>query len=409
MATTRQSSSAQQPYACVIGDLSMVRALGRAGIPVALVTDTLETRAVHSRYTKAIVQTPSWVDDPDAAVDALIEWGKQQAEAPILFYQGDHDLVALSKARERLVPHFRFIFPPQELVADFSDKLRFADLVEQRELPVPRTLTLKQHCNVTELLADWDDFPCVFKPAMRTNWYETIGCLQKALRIESRAELDELIPKIDVSNAAFVLQASIEGGEENIVSYHAYIRPGGEIVAEFTGQKVRTGPRLYGISSCVEITDDERVRSLGRSVVEKLDFSGVLKIDFKIDSRSGELFMLEINPRFNLWHHPAAVAGVNIPQAVYQDCIEAGSAKVTRTVRPGVRWIEPGLDFMAYREYHADGDLPLLTWLRELATADVNEGFSWRDPKPGILGIACRIKRNFHKRVLRRQNVAECG
>ncbi len=409
MATTRQSSSERKPYACVIGDISMVRALGRAGIPVALVTDTHDCRTVHSRYCKTIVDTPSWVDDPDGAVNALIEWGKQQSLPPILFYQGDHDLVALSAARERLIPYFRFVFPDQTLVADLSDKLRFAELAEARELPVPRTLALTQGSDVAESLRDWDDFPCVFKPAMRTNWYEMIGCLQKALRLETRAEMDALIPKIDVSQAAFVLQASIEGGEENIVSYHAYVRPGGEIVAEFTGRKVRTGPRLYGVSSCVEITNDERVRTLGRSVVDKLDFSGVLKIDFKIDSRNDGLYMLEINSRFNLWHHPGAVAGVNIPLAVYQDCIEPCSAPISRNARAGVRWVELGLDLMAYREYHADGDLPLSTWLKDITTAEINEGFLWRDPVPGLRAIACRLRRKFEMIVLRRQEVIDCG
>lgn len=406
---TSQTSSKRQPYACVIGDISMVRALGRAGIPVALVTDTHDCRTVHSRYCKTIVDTPSWVDDPAAAVNTLIEWGKRQSEPPVLFYQGDHDLVALSSARERLAPYFRFVFPDEKLVVDLSDKLRFAELAEERDLPVPRTLALKQGSNVKESLRDWDDFPCVFKPAMRTNWYETIGCLQKALRLETRADLDALIPKIDVSQAAFVLQASIEGGEENIVSYHAYVRPGGEIVAEFTGRKVRTGPRLYGVSSCVEITDDDNVRNLGRSVVDKLNFSGVLKIDFKIDSRNGELYMLEINSRFNLWHHPGAVAGVNIPQAVYHDCIVPGSAQISRSVRAGVRWVELGLDLMAYREYHADGDLPLSTWLKDITTADINEGFLWRDPGPGLLAIACRLRRKFEMLVLRRHEVADCG
>jgi predicted ATP-grasp superfamily ATP-dependent carboligase len=119
--------------------------------------------------------------------------------------------------------------------------------------------------------------------------------------------------------------------------------------------------------------------------------------------------MLEINSRFNLWHHPGAVAGVNIPQAVYQDCIEPGSAQISRSARADVRWIELGLDLMAFREYHADGDLPLLTWLREIATADINEGFMWQDPIPGLRGIGCRLRRNFNKRVLRREVVADCG
>ncbi len=387
----------------------MVRALGLSGIPVAVVFSGSEPEMAHSRYCRTVVTTPSWVDDPAGAVDALIEWGKQQSERPVLFYQGDHDLIALSRARDRLEPYFRFVFPPQELIEDLSDKLRFSVLAEQRDLPVPETLMLHPGSDAAEMLKQWAHFPCVFKPAMRTNWYETIGCFQKALRIESREELDALIPKMDLENVAYVLQASIEGGEENIVSYHGYVRPGGEVVAEFTGRKVRTGPRLYGMSSCVEITNDDEVRDLGRDVVRRLDFSGVLKIDFKRDSRTGRLYMLEINPRFNLWHHPGAVAGVSIPEAVYHDCIEPGSATVVGPARAGVRWINPGLDLMAFREYHADGDLPLGRWLYEIATAEVNEGFQLRDPMPGLYGLAGRVRRRLGKLLPRRAVAADFG
>ena len=46
--------------------------------------------------------------------------------------------------------------------------------------------------------------------------------------------------------------------------------------------------------------------------------TGVAKLDFKRD-RSGKLHLFEINPRFTLWHHAAAIAGVNIPALVYAD------------------------------------------------------------------------------------------
>src|SRR5207237_8203716 len=116
------------------------------------------------------------------------------------------------------------------------------------------------------------------------------------------------------------------------------IRPGGQMVADFTGRKLRTAPRLHGFSTYVEITDDDEVRRLGRSILEKLGFSGVAKLDFKRDSSDDQLYLLEINPRFNLWHHAGAVAGVSIPALVDQDCVEPAPARAARPVRPGERW-----------------------------------------------------------------------
>jgi predicted ATP-grasp superfamily ATP-dependent carboligase len=173
------------------------------------------------------------------------------------------------------------VLPSTELVEDLTDKVRFFALARRHDLLVPDTLAVPVGGGASKVLQHWDHFPCVCacvcvcKPTMRTeNRYEFTGSYQKALHIETRGDLESLLPKIEASNMRFLIQASVEGGEENIVSYHAYVRPSGEIVAEFTGHKVRTAPKLYGRSTYVEITNDREVRDLGRATVAKLGFSG---------------------------------------------------------------------------------------------------------------------------------------
>ena len=43
------------------------------------------------------------------------------------------------------------------------------------------------------------------------------------------------------------------------MSYHVYVDERGEILGEFTGQKLRTYPREYGDSTALEITSDDEV------------------------------------------------------------------------------------------------------------------------------------------------------
>ncbi|HZN40841.1 MAG TPA: ATP-grasp domain-containing protein [Planctomycetota bacterium] len=377
----------------MIGDISLVRALGMRGLPVAVVTEDRSAKCTRSRYCRTVVTTPGWMTEPDGAIAALIAWAKWQPAPPVLFYQGDHDLLAVSRARERLARCFRFVLPDQELVEDLVDKRRFAALADRRGLPVPDTMTIPEGSNAADVLQRWHRFPCVLKPAIRSNWYELISSHQKALRIETRTELELLLRRFEADIARFLLQECIEGGEENLLSYHAYVRPGGEIVAEFTGRKIRTSPMRYGLSTYVEITDDDEVRRLGRETIEKLGFSGVLKIDCKRDAGNGRLYMLEINPRFNLWHHPATVAGVGIPEAVYWDCVAPDRVKPMRPARKGVRWMVPISDFKASREYRAAGQLSRARWLFELLTVDVNEGFRIGDPFPVLADLAKLLKR----------------
>jgi predicted ATP-grasp superfamily ATP-dependent carboligase len=375
-----------KPLACVVGDLSLVRALGRSGIPVALAATEPDSRIARSRYCAALVRTPSWVDEPDAALGALIAWAIEERVAPVLFYQGDHDLLAVSRGRQRLAPHLRFVLPPAALVEEVVDKLRFSAFAERHRLPVPLTLNLHRGSVLAGEVRGWDRFPCVLKPATRSRRFAQYAESQKALRVESAAEFAGLLALIDGHETDFVVQEAIAGSEERVVSYHAYVRPGGEVMGEFTGRKIRTAPPLYGISTYVEITDDAEVRRLGRWVLERIGFCGVVKIDFKRDARTERLYLLEINPRFNLWHHAGAAAGVSIPALVYRDCVEPGSARRAGPARSGVRWMNARDDWRAF-------DGPPARWLAEMLTVHVNESLLWRDPLPAaddVRGIVAR-------------------
>jgi predicted ATP-grasp superfamily ATP-dependent carboligase len=380
---------AGEPMACVVGDLSMVRALGRDGVPVAVATSDPASKVKLSRYCKAEVRTPGWVDEPEAALGALVAWGREQRDAPVVFYQGDHDMLALSRGRSRLAPHLRCVLPPAELVEEVSDKLRFAALAERERLPVPFTLTLRRGSAIAAELARWDRFPCVLKPCMRSPRFAQLAQNQKAMRIRGAAAMDAALAVIESQDTDFVIQEAIEGGEECIESYHAYIRPGGEVMGDFTGRKIRTAPRLYGFSTYVEITDDDEVRRLGRSILERIGFSGVAKIDFKRDPRTRRLYLLEINPRFNLWHHAGAAAGVSIPALVYRDCIEPGSARPAGRARAGVRWVNAHADWQAFEGSPA-------RWIVEMLGADVNESFLARDPLPALDDILGILHRKLH-------------
>ena len=348
------------------------------------------------------MRTSSWVDEPERAVAEVVSWASQQPQPPVAFYQGDHDLLALSRQRASLAPHLRCVLPPAALVENLVDKLRFAALAARLLLPAPHTVTLERSEPGAEAkAAGWKHFPCVLKPAVRTRWFGSplLGERgnQKALLIRDRAELERALPLLAAHETDFILQAAISGSEDRILSYHAYVRPGGEVVAEFTGRKVRTAPRTHGLSTYVEITDDPEVKRVGRSVLARIDFAGVVKIDFKRSVDDERLYLLEINPRFNLWHHPGTVAGVCLPELVYQDCLEPGSARAPGPVRSGVRWIAPREDLRALDEHRAAGELSRIGWLRQVLAADINEDLSLRDPLPGLFELAGIAQRRFER------------
>jgi D-aspartate ligase len=177
-----------------------------------------------------------------------------------------------------------------------------------------------------------------------------------------------------------LVQQLVPGPESAIESYHAYIAASGAIAGEFTGRKIRTYPVDYGLSSAVEITELPDVADLGRDVLRRLGLRGVAKVDFKRDSRR-RLHLLEVNPRFNLWHHPAAVAGVNLPALVHADLTGSRRPPGRRATRH-VIWCAPLLDV---RAAYATGTPPL-AWLRWARRCRAVSGLAWDDPLPFLRG-----------------------
>jgi predicted ATP-grasp superfamily ATP-dependent carboligase len=349
-----------------------------------------------SRYVRRTLVAPNSVTDPEGLIRELCRFASSLSTRPVLFVDNDDDLLFLSRNRDRLSRCFRFALPDSELLEDLVDKRRFAALAKRLKLPTPETHVIAQGTATDDpRVRTWSRFPCILKPGLRTHWAGTqlahhrIAGTQKAICLKSHAELQALAPALENHPSDFILQPLIEGGEEQIVSYHAYVA-NGAVIGDFTGRKVRTVPREYGFSTYIRITDDERVRETGRDVVARLRFGGVVKLDFKEDARDGRPYLLEANPRFNLWHHPGAVAGVNLPALVYQDLVSPGGAKPhTRRARADVRWMWAFADL---QEYRAAGQLDAMRWLGEFARADVVEDLCWSDPLPGVARLVSRLR-----------------
>jgi D-aspartate ligase len=183
-------------------------------------------------------------------------------------------------------------------------------------------------------------------------------------------------PQLSALGLELLAQEFVHGSEARIESYHCYVDQQGRIAGEFTGRKIRTYPLRFGHTTALEITDAADVRGQGRNIVERLSLSGVAKLDFKRDMQ-GNLRLLEINPRFTLWHHPGALAGVNIPALVYADLTGSPRPAPAR-LKAGLRWCRPWKDFPAARE----AGEPLLAWARWTIGCQAKSTLSFDDPLP---------------------------
>jgi D-aspartate ligase len=376
------ASSARAALACVMGDMDLLRPLALAGVPCAVVSRP-GVPSLYSRYARSRLVWDDYSGDSERLLDALVGFGAAQTEPPVLYYEEDAQALFVSRHRERLAKGFRFVAAEPNLVEDLLDKARFQALAERSGLPVPPGRRVDPAAIEPAHLGL--RFPLVVKPLTRLDrWNEAFG-LSKALYAENADALRALWPQLRALGLELVAQEFIRGSEARIESYHCYVDRQGSIAGEFTGRKIRTYPLRFGHTTALEITDAADVRGLGRDIVERLSLSGVAKLDFKRDMQ-GNLQLLEINPRFTLWHHPGALAGVNIPALVYADLTGSSRPSPAR-LKAGLRWCRPWKDFPAAREQ----GVPLSAWTRATLGCEATSTLSFDDPLPFLRATLYRL------------------
>ncbi len=369
-------------HAVLMGDRDLAAPLAAVGVGVTLVCQpTAATR--YSRYLHG------WLDDPrpdeDALAAALVRHAGQTAGPVALYYQSDEELLFVSRRRTELAAAgLLFVVPSADLVESLVDKSAFAELADRLRLPVPATTVLDPASGVRGLRGL--GLPLIVKPLRRADaWGEEFA--QKAVLVDREADLARILETLAPHHAQVLAQVPVSGPESRIESYHAYVDTAGALAGEFTGRKVRTLPAAFGHSTAVQTTDSADVRDLGRAVVERIGLRGVVKVDFKRDP-DGRLWLLEVNPRYNLWHHVGAAAGVNLPAMVWADLVGlprpgAGPA------RAGVTWAHVERDWKAARQVGMGN----LAWLRWVVSCDTRTGLDPADPLPIVAKALSLVRR----------------
>lgn len=379
--------SPERPPVFLLGGLNLVRPLGFARIPTIVVSPDPRAAALSSRYCTGRCLVPP-LENKAMMAEALMEAGDRVASAlggrAPLFYGNDDYLELVHTYREEFSRRFLLQLNDPEVTCALIDKDRFARLARDRGLPVPRTLT-------------WGDAgadsmgevegPVLVKPKSAVDWEESpvhrllLGGQGKALVFENGRKLMEH-PQAARLRDQLTIQEFIPGGDDHLWSFHGFADEESNVLASFIGRKVRTFPASTGASSFLEMAYDDNLEAVGRDIVARVPLKGPFKIDLKRDPRNGRLYMLEINARFNLWHHMAARNGINLPLVAY-DYLVRGTRPAGSRYRTAYKWLDFRLDWQAFRELSDRGELSLMRWLGSLLLSrKVYSVFSWTDPVP---------------------------
>ena len=342
-ATLERESPLPAPGGALIigGDyrgLGVVRSLGRAGVPVWVLTDEHRLAAI-SRYSRRDLPFPVAADDETQAAFLLDLAGRSGLRGWALFPTGDETAALIARHHDVLAAHYALTTPPWPVLRWTYDKRLTHELAATVGVASPWTGYPASRAEVAALACD---FPVILKPAAKP--VANALTMVKAWRVDSR---EELLARYDeacrlLPPELLMVQELIPGGDDCQFSYAALCVEGRPLVS-ITVRRARQWPMDFGrASTFVETIAEPEVAGAARGLIAAMGYQGLVELEFMRDPRSGVLKLIDINPRVWGWHSLGRRAGVDFPALQWR--LLRGEAVAERQAAAGVRWVRMTTD-----------------------------------------------------------------
>lgn len=347
-ATTDRSGAGNNPPVFVMNPyytgLGIARCLHGHSIKVIGLTSERDAPGVRSRYFDAIVEVPSGRDEPEALCARLLELGATLDQRPLLVPTRDIDVVFLHDHFESLSRYYVLMQPRHSPIMAMMDKYALAQMADRVGIESPRTVV----CLSLEELREKAGrlrFPVIMKPRFAYQWrkqgiWNRVGA-QKAIIAESTEELEAHYRRIASALNEVLVQEFIPGEDCDIVVCCGYMDERGELLGHFTARKLRQDPPLVGTGCAVEAVEVAPIVESTRELLRAFRYCGMAEVEYKRDPRSGQYFLIEINPRHWDQHELGRLVGVNLSLIAYLHLTGHTHAPQAPVYRAGARsrWI----------------------------------------------------------------------
>ena len=310
---------------CSRNGLGVIRSLGKMGVEIIAVDHDLFAPGLASRYVGRRCIVPSPVKDERGFIDAIMQIGREEAkeEKCCLIPVNDEYVLSLANHWNELSDLYEPIFETDtSVLLDCLEKTRMYRVAERAQVPYPRTRYSPAIDDITfpatSAIASESvggrsgtlSFPVVVKPFNRKAPECVSAGVSRIVFCQNRDELSRTVNHMQQANVEYVVQEYIPGGDDKLYTAGIFSHEG-NVLASFTGRKLRQYPPQLGQCALGELVDEPRLIEYAKALVAEVGFTGIAQIEFK--QHGGEFFLMEINPRSWSWNSIGLLAGVNLP------------------------------------------------------------------------------------------------
>lgn len=256
--------------------------------------------------------------------------------------------------------------PDQRLT--FLHKQRTLELARDAGVGFPKFWKISSPSGLDGIKDDIQ-YPVMVKPFNTVLFAKVFG--RKLFIVESG--FDELLKRVTQAhsaNQAVMIVEMIPGPDSQLSSYYTYIDPQGEPLFHFTKRIWRRYPVNRGGATFHSTRWLPETAALGLRFFQQTGFRGLGNIEFKLDTRDGQLKIIEVNARFTAAQELALRAGVPIDLITY--------CHLTGQLLPKVKKYHNGLnylyllrDIMAFRQLRSRGEMTFANWIKSLRSGAI--------------------------------------
>ncbi len=295
---------------------------------IGLAYEILEPGIYMNDMTDKVYQIPV----PSSGFDKMLErleYIHEKEQLDIIIPNFDAELMTFIKLKPVLNRlGIKMLIPTKE---QFEDRLKgnLNEFGKKHGIKVPKSETVYTVRELEDILDDFD-FPVVVK-----------GKFYDANIANTKEQCISYFYKISAKwGAPVILQEFISGNEFNITA----LGDGkGTMLGAVPMRKTfltDKGKAWAGIS-----IDDPKLIQMAEEVITKTKWAGGMELELIKDEKSGELYLLEINPRFPAWIYLAVGCGQNHPEMLVKQLIN-GEVTPVKTYDLGKMFIRYSYDLI---------------------------------------------------------------
>ncbi len=197
--------------------------------------------------------------------------------------------------------------PTLESFEKAQDKGKFADFLEENNIPKPFTLHLKNDQNLSHQLSKMT-FPVLIKPRIGTHGF---GIRQ----FEDRHSLEKFL-----SSNKSLPPSIVQNKRRGIILCSSTLSINGNILIHNLHKEIYPNPIPFRPQLGMEFIQNENLWKITEKVIKELKWTGVANFDMILDEEDNQIKVIELNPRYWGSLRGSLTMGLNFP---YLACLIA--------------------------------------------------------------------------------------